>query len=150
MDDIMVVFKTLEEMSSLELHHLYKLRTDIFVVEQKCAYPEVDDCDLAAFHTLLFSDGELLACARLLPPGQNYPQPSIGRVAVREDVRGRGYAREVFRQTLHLAAELHPRKEIKVQAQTYLEPFYQAFGFKTISDPYPDFGVMHVDMILPA
>ena len=47
-------------------------------------------------------------------------------------------------------ADAHPAHEIKIQGQCYLEKFYQSFGFKTVTAPYPDWGIMHVDMVLPS
>lgn len=140
--------KKLEELSSLELYELLRLRTDVFVVEQKCAYPEVDFHDKIASHVLAWQDDKLVACARILPPGSNYPEASIGRVAVHQELRGKELGKKVFKSALKKAIELYPQENVKVQAQCYLEKFYQDFGFKTISKPYPDVGIMHVDMIL--
>lgn len=143
-----VEVKKLEELSSLELYELLRLRTDVFVVEQKCAYPEVDAHDKIATHVLAWEDDQLVACARILPPGSNYPEASIGRVAVHQQLRGKELGKQVFNSALREALRLYPGENVKVQAQCYLEKFYQDFGFKTISKPYPDVGIMHVDMIL--
>lgn len=140
--------KQLDDITSLQLYDLLRLRTDVFVVEQKCAYPEIDAFDKLAWHVMLWEDKEIVACARILPPGTNYPLASIGRVAVRGDKRGQQLGKKVFELALQEARLLFPDQEIKIQAQCYLERFYQAFGFKTISKPYPDVGIMHVDMIL--
>jgi ElaA protein len=137
------------ELEPLSLHLLYELRTAIFVVEQNCAYQEVDGHDLKARHLLLWRQQELVACARVCPPDSVYQEPSIGRVAVKSKYRRLGLGRRAFQEALQECRRLYPRQEIKIQAQEYLETFYQSFGFTTISKPYLDFGISHVDMLLP-
>lgn len=143
-----IIYKSFEELSTQELFELYHLRTQVFVVEQNCAYQEVDKHDLNAVHVLGKVRGELVACARILPGETAYPQASIGRVAVKQVQRGHGLARALFTDCLAHAREIFPGQELKVQAQCYLEKFYQSFGFRTVSEAYPDAGIMHVDMIL--
>lgn len=139
--------KAFNELDAPQLFEVLKLRTAIFVVEQECAYQEVDDHDKQAWHLMGKAADELVAYARVLPANTVYTQPSIGRVLVKENYRRGGEGREIFTAALKLAMELFPSQEIKIQAQCYLEKFYQSFGFKTITDPYPDVGIMHVDMI---
>jgi ElaA protein len=77
-----------------------------------------------------------------------YRQPSIGRLAIADGHRGKGQGRLLCKEALAQCKTLYPQQELKIQAQVYLERFYQSFGFKTISEPYPDFGIMHIDMML--
>ncbi len=139
--------QSFSDLSATALYEILKLRTDIFVVEQDCAYAECDDFDQEALHVLGTLNGKLVAYARILPAGTVYDLPSIGRVAVVKDERGNNLGNKLFDYTLQKAKEQHKGQTIKVQAQTYLEEFYKSFGFKTISEPYPDFGVWHVDMV---
>ncbi|MFN3876163.1 MAG: GNAT family N-acetyltransferase, partial [Flavobacteriales bacterium] len=74
--------KPFEALTAHELHALLKLRIDIFVVEQRCIYPEADGQDPSATHILGRDEaGELIACARILPPGGPGDAPRIGRGA---------------------------------------------------------------------
>lgn len=143
-----LICKTFAELSIIELYDLMKLRTDIFVVEQDCAYPELDGFDNVALHIMGSVENELVAYSRIMPAYTVYEQISIGRVAVREDQRKNKLGKKLFDYTLKKTQEKYPDQIIKIQAQTYLEKFYASFGFKTISEPYPDVGVWHVDMIL--
>lgn len=143
-----IEIKSLDQLSSVELYNLIKLRVDIFVVEQECAYEELDNFDQVATHILGYSQNELVAYARVLPPDTVYIQCSIGRVAVKKEARNTGFGRILFKAALEEAQKLYPGEEIKIQAQIYLEEFYESFGFKTISEPYPDWGIWHVDMII--
>jgi ElaA protein len=81
----------LSDAEPLALFAYLRLRSDVFVVEQGCAYPDMDDHDLAAWHlTGTDAAGRLLAVARLLPPGEKYQEPSFGRVIVTLAARGTG------------------------------------------------------------
>lgn len=142
-----LISKNFSELSTEELYDLLKLRTDIFVVEQECAYPELDDFDKEALHVLGMHENKIIAYARVLPPNTVYSQVSIGRVAVSEDFRKKDFGKKLFDYSLMVGKQQYPGEIIKIQAQTYLEKFYSSFGFKTVSEPYPDVGVWHVDML---
>lgn len=150
LSDMEIQVKSFEQLSPQELYSLMKLRVDIFVVEQECAYEELDNFDQVATHILGYSQNELVAYARVLPPDTVYTQCSIGRVAVKKEARNTGFGRMLFQSALEEAQRLHKGEEIKIQAQIYLEEFYSSFGFQTISEPYTDWGIWHVDMILKA
>ena len=48
--------KSFHELSTDELFEIYKLRVSVFVVEQSCAYQEVDDEDKKAYHVCLYEN----------------------------------------------------------------------------------------------
>ncbi|WP_017814979.1 GNAT family N-acetyltransferase [Paenibacillus shenyangensis] len=140
--------KHFNELNTKELYQILKERTDIFVVEQNCPYPEVDGRDVDCYHLFKLENEQIAAYARLLPPGIAYAQASIGRVIVPSIHRGKGYAGELFTRAVDfIQQELH-EMEIKIQAQEYLCRFYGAYGFKPISDSYLEDGIPHVDMLL--
>ncbi|MBO2680974.1 GNAT family N-acetyltransferase [Shewanella algae] len=133
------------------LYELMKLRVDIFVVEQNCPYPELDEKDrvAGAMHLLgRSSSGELLAYARLLPAGVSYSQVSIGRVAVAAKARGGGRARQLMLEAIGGCHKLWPAEDIKIGAQEYLRAFYQSLGFEAVSEVYLEDGIPHLDMLL--
>ena len=136
-----------EELKTGELYAALKLRSDIFVVEQRCAYSDPDDFDQLATHVMGIYGDQIVAYARILPPQTVYEQPSIGRVCVHRDFRNRGFGRKIFNSSLREAQRIYPKKPIKIQAQIYLEDFYRSCAFKTISEPYLDFDIWHVDML---
>ena len=138
------------ELSTNQLYDLLKLRTDVFVVEQNCPYPELDEKDrVAAVHHLLgCHKNELVAYARLLPPGVSYPQVSIGRIVVAGSARGKNYGQQLIQCALLQCETLWPGQDIQIGAQVYLETVYQKFGFKRNSDDYLEDGIPHVDMVL--
>jgi len=144
-----ILTKKFTELNTQELYEILKLRSDVFVYEQKCAYPDCDDYDLIAIHIMMMSDETLIAYARVLPPRSKYLQISIGRVVVHTDWRGKNLARQIMDAAVAEARKAFPNNPLMVQAQSYLEKFYQSFGFQTINQPYDDEGIMHVDMVMP-
>lgn len=50
-----VKIKAFQQLTNTELFQIYKLRTKVFVVEQNCAYQEVDEDDLIAEHLQLIN-----------------------------------------------------------------------------------------------
>lgn len=134
------------------LYQLLRLRVDVFVVEQNCAYPELDGKDTHpdTHHVLGHNGaGELVAYARILPSGLSYPQVSIGRVATAQAHRGHGLGHELIKVTLSQAKRLWPNQDIQIGAQLYLQGFYEAYGFMAVSGPYLEDDIPHVDMIKP-
>ena len=136
------------ELSTQQLYQLLKLRVDVFVVEQNCPYPELDGKDTLAGveHLLGYADAELVACARLLPPGTSYDNTSIGRVATKLSARGDGLGHQLIKEALTRCETLWPSTTIDIGAQQHLENFYANHGFETISEMYLEDDIPHVDM----
>lgn len=137
-----------DDFTARELYSVLKLRVDVFVVEQNCPYPELDNLDQQSIHLLYRENGEVLAYARLVPAGVKYELPSIGRVIVRDDARGRGLAKQLLERSIDYIVGEWQAQAIQLQGQVYLQEFYQSFGFQPISDSYDEDGIPHVDMKL--
>ncbi|SIT89454.1 GNAT family N-acetyltransferase [Edaphobacillus lindanitolerans] len=138
--------KRFQDLTLDELYEIIRLRVDVFVVEQRCIYGEVDGHDRQSLHLIGTDDGEICAYSRILPPGERYEEPSIGRVVVRMAWRGNGLARELVERAKRIIRDEWGGVPVRLQAQEHLEPFYQSCGFGSISEPYDDEGVPHVDM----
>ncbi|MFP8644377.1 GNAT family N-acetyltransferase [Priestia aryabhattai] len=139
--------KSFQELTNDELYEILQLRTSIFVVEQKCAYLEVDGKDKFAYHLFKKENKKIIAYLRVLPKGISYKEASLGRIIVKQAQRGTDLGRELVARGIDfLENELH-EKTIKIQAQSRLQKFYESFGFKPISDIYADEGLPHVDML---
>lgn len=141
-----------EQLSTWQLYDCLRLRTDVFIVEQTCPYPELDGRDKhpETYHLLGYRDDKLTAYARLLPAGLTYDDPSIGRVVTAQSERGNGCGHELLRQALQHMHELWPNQAITIGAQARLVSFYQQHGFETISAEYLEDGIAHIDMTRPA
>jgi len=133
--------RKLDELSTREWYEITKLRVDTFVVEQHCAYPEIDDRDLTSLHVTNF-DNDLKAYARIIEDDDIY----IGRVIVNRHFRGRGLSRELMSVCLDYIDEQYPGKTVKLQGQAHLTDFYRSYGFKETSVTYFEDMIPHVDM----
>ncbi len=143
-------FKSFEQLSVHDLYDLLKLRVDVFVVEQACPYPELDekDRDPGILHLLgRNTERTLSAYLRILPPGLSYKDVSLGRVVVSNENRGQGTCNYMMKMALQKIDEIWPKQNIQIGAQEYLKGFYESLEFKTISDSYLEDGIPHIDMV---
>ncbi|WP_218971030.1 GNAT family N-acetyltransferase [Alkalihalobacterium bogoriense] len=148
MEQVHWSIKTFEELSTQELYNIMTERINIFVVEQECPYPELDGKDIDAYHLVAQSeDGAIMAYARIFQSGSYYEQASIGRVIVNENYRGQGLGKQLMRKAIHFVLHDLHETEIKIQAQHYLENFYQSFGFLSVSEVYIHDLIPHLDML---
>ncbi|WP_416796752.1 GNAT family N-acetyltransferase [Ciceribacter azotifigens] len=138
--------RRLAELSAVELYELLKLRVDVFVVEQACAYPELDGNDADCLHLRLTDGTGLIACARLWQPTPNH-LPRIGRVAVSPAHRGKRLGEALMHEAITACEKAYPGEAIEISAQSHLQRFYAGFGFVPISEEYLEDGIPHVDMV---
>lgn len=144
------------QLNTQQLYDCLKLRTNVFVVEQQCAYPELDgkDCHRDTHHLFALSslpnNPLLIAYARLLPPGLSYSQPSIGRVVVAPQYRSQALGKALMNRALEHCHRLWPRQAIHIGAQSHLQRFYDEYGFTACSQPYMEDGIEHIEMQKPA
>jgi ElaA protein len=141
MPEVVTEWQRFDHLTAGKLYELLRFRQAIFVVEQASPYPDLDGLDQGAWHLLLRYESALAGYARVMS------QPvRIGRVAVATELRRRGLGRKLIGEALRFCGEHYPLQDIVLAAQLLLVPFYQSFGFAVTSEPYDDFGVMHVEM----
>jgi ElaA protein len=131
-----------------ELYSILQLRALVFVLEQACPYNDLDGYDIASHH--LFTedgDGRVIAYLRLLPPGVKYAEPSLGRVVTHPDTRRTGLGLELMREGLRRTGTDYPGAAVRIGAQRRLERFYESLGFVSVSGPYDEDGIEHVEML---
>ena len=141
--------KAFYDLTQDELYAILKLRSEVFIVEQECAYLDPDGDDQAAWHVLGEAEGNLLAYTRLLPPGLKYDCCSIGRVVTSSKIRRDGIGRILMERSIAYCRQQWPDQGVTISAQQYLEHFYQSLHFVTESDAYLEDGIPHVRMHLP-
>ncbi len=129
------------ELDPVTLYRILELRTVVFVVEQECAYPELDGRDLepGTRHVWVADGDDVIAVARVLTEADRY---RIGRVATRADHRGGGLAATVMKRALELCTG-----PIVLDAQSYLVDWYAQFGFEPSGAEFVEDGIPHVPMI---
>ncbi|NGM66922.1 GNAT family N-acetyltransferase [Sphingobacterium sp. SGR-19] len=139
--------KAFTELNTTELYQILKLRSEVFVVEQRCAYQDIDDKDQDSYHLMCFVNDRLAGYTRLLPPGISYVEPSIGRVVIHPDFRGLSLGKQLMENSIAACTELFESSAIRIGAQTYLKKFYTALGFIETGAPYDEDGIPHIEMV---
>ena len=139
--------KKFSELENNELYQILELRSEVFVVEQNCAYNDVDNKDQDAYHLLLEDNKKIVAGLRILKKGVSYDQISIGRVVVSKTHRGLGIAKEMMLKAIEFIENDLNEKEIKISAQAYLIEFYKSIGFVEVSQVYLEDDIPHIDML---
>jgi ElaA protein len=151
-DDFFWQWSRFSELTTADLYAVVRLREAVFIVEQNCPYPDADGRDPNAWHLLGWlqrsQERALVAYARIFEPGVRYDQGSIGRVVTAGEVRGTGVGKALMAEALRRLQSLAPGQPVKIAAQRRLEDFYLGFGFRTVSDPYEEDGITHVDMVI--
>lgn len=132
-----------------QLYTILRIRQEVFAVEQNCAYLDADGIDYHAWHLLgLTSQIELVAYLRLIEPDKKFPEPSIGRVLTSSAARGQGVGRQLMVEGIQGSQGRFPGQGIRISAQQRLELFYTELGFETVSEPYLEEGMLHLQMYL--
>jgi ElaA protein len=135
--------RSYDELTRDELYAILELRERVFVVEQKCAYQEVDGKDPMSRHVWAVEGGAIVAYLRIIPAGEKYDEVAIGRVIVTQAMRGSGLGRELMKRGLAAAGAV----AVRLSAQAHLEKFYADLGFRRVSDVYDEDGIPHVEML---
>jgi ElaA protein len=131
------------DLDTTTLYAILKLRTDVFVVEQKCAYPELDgrDDEPGTRHVWLSRGDDIAAYLRILDDGD---VQRVGRVVVAADERGAGHASTLMTRALTVIGN----RTSVLEAQAYLVRFYAKFGYVQTGPEYVEDGIPHVPMRL--
>lgn len=137
--------KKFNELSTKELFDIYKLRQKVFVIEQNRLYREVDDIDLEAYHIFKYLDNELVAYARVFKEDDHI---SFGRVVTENSQRKNGLGKSLMHEVLSFIKRKFPGSRIEIEAQSYVQGFYEKFKFERVGDEFLFNTTPHVKMIL--
>jgi len=151
--------KSFNDLTNNELYDVLKLRIDVFVVEQTCYYPDLDNKDRHKDTLHLFSylppstascseNNEISSYLRIVGIGQSYDEYiSIGRVVIAPKARGTGLGHKLMKEALSVCQQYFPEQKIKISAQEHLEKYYNQHGFVRVSDMYLEDDIPHIAMV---
>lgn len=140
--------KKFNELQLIEAYKMFALRIDVFVIEQDCPYQDLDGKDEDAYHLLgKDAEGEIVATARILPPGVSYPEVSIGRVVTAKSIRHLKQGHELMERCMTFIENKLPNQNIKLSAQSHLVNYYGSHGFIETGKHYLEDGIPHSEMI---
>ena len=138
-----LTIQSFEELTTFELYEILKVRAAVFVVEQECAYQDLDDIDFRSIHVTLHGDDGIIAYARVFMDDGGLWH--IGRVLTTE--RDRHFGLEVMREAIKVA-NAHDAECIEIEAQCYALGFYGKLGFQVSSVEFMLDGIPHRRMRL--
>lgn len=142
------VTKSFTQLTLDELYKVLRLRSEVFVVEQKCVFLDIDGNDQQSYHCMGFLDGELVAYTRLFGLNLVYEgYQTIGRVMTSMTQRRTGLGKKLMEHSIAECSRIFGPGPIKIGAQLYLKNFYSSFGFVQCSDVYDEDGIDHIHMI---
>jgi len=130
-----------DDLDSRTAYDVWRLRQQVFVVEQASPYPDLDGRDLepGTRHLLLAEHEALVGYLRLLDDPQ---AARIGRVVVARSARGRGLADALMVAALAEAGD----RAVRLDAQVGLTGWYAAHGFVVAGQEFDEDGVRHAPM----
>ena len=141
------VFKY-QDLGPDRLYEILKLRSEVFVVEQKCAYQDLDNKDEKALHLVGEKNNKIIAYTRIFKKVAFFKNSSIGRVLVKKEYRNKDYGRKIMISSIEKLKKEPKEEKIELSAQKYLLKFYSELGFEKIGEEYLEDNIPHVKMIL--
>ena len=130
-----------DELDARTAYDLWRLRQDVFIIEQACPYPDLDGRDLepGTRHVVLREAEDLLGCARVLDEGDEW---RIGRVVLARPARGQGLADGLMEAALQVCRG----RDVVLDAQSPLAGWYATFGFVVTGPEFLEDGIPHLPM----
>ena len=139
-----LVVKTFDELNTRELYEILRVRAAVFVVEQECAYQDVDGIDLRSVHAFLWDEDGIHAYLRVFEKDARTAQ--MGRMLTVQ--RGAGLGGRLLKEGIRIARDVLKKDVLYIEAQTYATGFYEREGFKVTSEEFLEDGIPHVKMEL--
>ena len=137
--------KSFPELTTEELYEILRTREAVFIVEQRCPYPEADGKDYEAMHLYYRDDdGRVVAYLRLYEKKDEPGTIQVGRVVTA--VRGVGLGRRILHDGVTYAIDHMGARHLYLHSQVYAKGFYEKEGFAVCSEPFLEDEIPHVQM----
>ena len=131
------------------LYAVARLRQEVFIVEQRCPYADLDGLDPGAHHLLGLDRGGLVAYLRAFGPGVDGSSAVLGRVIIAPSARHRGLGHSLMEEGRHHLEATYGPGPIRVGAQAHLQRFYESLGYTVCGPGYDEDGIAHLPMRRP-
>ncbi|WP_200831881.1 GNAT family N-acetyltransferase [Aquimarina sp. AU474] len=139
--------KRFDELSTVELYKILRLRAEVFIVEQQCVYQDIDNKDQNSLHVIGYKEKKIIAYTRIFDAGDYFENASIGRVVISKKERQFGYGHDLIKESIMAVEKNYKTNIIKISAQTYLKKFYESHGFLQVGEEYLEDDIPHVGML---
>jgi ElaA protein len=131
-----------DRLTAQDVYDIWKIRDAVFAFEQHVEDTDVDGLDLLPTTTHLWltdPDGPT-SYLRVYVGGDGIRH--IGRVCTRKDQRGKGLSGQLMAEVSRLWGD----QPLQLNAQSYLERWYESFGYVRSGDDYDEAGIRHTPM----
>ena len=136
--------KYFKELTTKELYEILKVRSQIFIVEQKMNCLDTDGVDYNALHCFLSVDEKVIAYLRAYKTENN--SVKIGRVLTA--THGVGLGKELMQKSIIEIKKRFSCNKIELHSQLSAVGFYEKLGFKQIGEKFLEENVWHISMEL--
>lgn len=140
-----IVFEGFENLTSKQAEDAFRLRQQVFIIEQNCFYEDIDGYDEKAGHLFFYDGVTLAAYLRIFALGVKYDdEASLGRIVVAPEYRGTGLGPRLIKK----GVELCEGDPIRIEAQAELKEYYNKLGFREEGEIYSVDDIDHLQMTL--
>ncbi len=137
-----LIAKKFEELTTTELYEILKARAKIFIVEQNINFQDMDDIDYDSLHCFFMENNKVIAYIRAFYEDEENGIVRLGRALTIEHQKG--YGKSLMEQSLKAVKEKMECKKIIGHSQEHALSFYEQFGFRAVSKPFIEEGIVHV------
>ncbi|TXL61175.1 GNAT family N-acetyltransferase [Aeromicrobium terrae] len=131
-----------DRLTAQDVYDIWKIRDAVFSVEQRCEVEDVDGKDLLPETTHFWTEDEDGPTSYLRVYVADDGERRIGRVCTRRDQRGRGLSTALMEEVHRLWGD----GRLGLNAQAYLERWYEGFGYERCGENFMEAGIPHVPM----
>ena len=136
--------KEFNQLSTKELYEILKVRSEIFIVEQKMNCLDMDYVDYDRLHCYIKQNENIDAYLRAYKT-ENY-SVKIGRVLT--TTHGIGLGKELMLRSIIEIKKYFSCEKIELHSQISAVGFYEKLGFKAIGERFLEENVWHISMVL--
>lgn len=134
------------EMDSNLAYSILRLRNNTFVVEQKCTEADLDNIDLQqnTKHYLIGNTDLVKSYCRVIFDEKDATNIKVGRVCTDFSYRKQGLSSQILQSIVN---DIYPEKNIFVNAQKYLQSWYEKHGFVAQGNVFLECNIPHIAMV---
>ena len=116
-----IIVKQFDELTTKELYEILRARFEVFVIEQKCVYLDIDGVDYHSLHIFCEENGKVVAYLRAFEKEKDVIQ--MGHVLTTK--RGLGLGARLLKYSIEEIDKRLEPKQIYIQPQTHAIGFYE-------------------------
>lgn len=133
------------ELSLYQLMAIFKIRQDVFMLEQQSLYEDIDNLDQDSLHLLIVNQNDLLGYGRLRILDEAHVV-KLERIVIQQSQRGTGLGVQLIDELVSKGMLLRPDYTLKLSAQTSVQTLYEKWGFEAYGEEFDDGGIPHINM----